>query len=251
MNRRRRNRRTRKHQHSRRSMVGGLLVTDLETNLVNTHVCNVKPGVVKDSPGMELFDAISNPFPLNTHTIAFLQHMYQSDDHKWFKFVAFNNDGDDHVYIIDGAKINKHSVCMVLGLLDVTKPKGEYAQLREAVEQLLFFKSEHGANVELLTPEQQTERTRLIQAVDALIERDIRCMPVIAAGSGSVLSGGQVCINNKSGHYKPTEQSMALARSIIEANTGGTQITVKSKEDKAALKARFGEHYESYSGICL
>jgi len=44
---------------------------------------------------------------------------------------------------------------------------------------------------------------------------------------------------------------MAIARDIFEANTGLSQITVKSKEDKDALKARFGDDYESYTGICL
>lgn len=247
---RRRSRRIRHHsmRRKRSTMRGGLLVTNPETHLINTHICGLKPGVVKDSPGEELLNSISNPFPLTRETIGYAKNMYQSTENMWFKFVAFNNDGENHVFLMDGAKVNKHSVCMLIGLLTVTREKGEYAELREAVKQLLFFRNQHGP---ISTPETQEERTRLVNTVNHLIERDVQCLPVIAAGSGSILADGRVCINNKSGHYKPTDQSMAIAQDIFEANTGLSQITVKSKEDKDALKARFGDDYESYTGICL
>lgn len=221
-----------------------------ETDLINTHLCNMKPGAEKDKPGLEILTSIARSFQLNTSTIGYLQQMYKNTDDKWFKFIIFNNNDIIYIYIIDGAKINKHSVCMIQGLLDVTKEAGEYAELREAFDNLIIFKNQNGSNMETFTPELKSECLMLMNAVDTLIDRDIKCMPVIAAGSGSVNADNSICINNKSGHYKPTELSMLRAKEIFETNTGAT-VFIKEKEDKGLLKARYGENAENYSGICL
>jgi hypothetical protein len=229
---------------------GGLLMISRETDLINTHLCDVKPGVEKDTTGLEILTSISKSFQLNRLTLGYLQQMYKNTDDKWFKFIIFNNNEVIYIYIIDGAKINKHSVCMIQGLLDVTKADGEYPELREAFNNLNIFKNENGSNMESFTPELKSECLMLIDAIDQLIERNIKCMPVIAAGSGSVNPDNSICINNKSGHYKPTELSMSMAKEIFETNTGAT-VFIKEKEDKSVLKSRYGENAENYSGICL
>lgn len=229
---------------------GGLLMISMETDLVNTHLCNMKDGVKKYKPGLEIFTSISKSFQLNESTIGYLQQMYKNTDDKWFKFIIINNSGQIYIYIIDGAKINKHSVCMIQGLLDVTKADGEYAELREAFNNLEILKNENGSNMESMSPELKSECLMLMNAVDTLIERDIKCMPVIAAGSGSVNPDNSICINNKSGHYKPTELSMLRAKEIFETNTGAT-VFIKEKEDKSVLKEKYGENAENFSGICL
>jgi hypothetical protein len=76
-------------------------------------------------------------------------------------------------------------------------------------------------------------------------------MPVMAAGSGSVNPDNSISINNKSGHYKPTEYSMSRAKEIFGANTGGAVVFIKEKEDKDVLKAKYGRDAENFSGICL
>jgi hypothetical protein len=230
---------------------GGLLMISRDTDLINTHLCNLKPGSVKDKPGLEILTSIARSFQLNIATLGYLQQMYKNTDNKWFKFVIFNNNDDIYIYIIDGAKINKHSVCMLQGLLDVTKEAGEYAELREAFDNLMIFKNDNGSNMESMTPELKSRCLMLMDTIDQLINRDIACMPVMAAGSGSINPDNSICINNKSGHYKPTEFSMLKAKEIFETNTGGAVVFVKEKEDKDVLKARYGEDAENFSGICL
>jgi hypothetical protein len=230
---------------------GGLLMSIRETDLINTHLCDVKQGVEKDTPALEIFTSISKSFQLTQSTIGYLQQMYKNTDDKWFKFIIFNNNGKNYIFIIDGAKINKHSVCMIQGLLDVTKQDGEYQELREAFDNLMIFKNENGSNMESFTPELKNECSMLIGAVDQLIDRDITCMPVMAAGSGSINPDNSICINNKSGHYKPTEFSMLKAKEIFEINTGGAIVFIKEKEDKYVLKEKYGKNAENFSGICL
>jgi hypothetical protein len=230
---------------------GGLLMVSKETDLINTHICNVKPGAEKDTPGLEIFTSISKSFQLNEATLGYLQQMYKNIDDKWFKFIIFNNSERNYIYIIDGAKINKHSVCMIQGLLDVTKEAGEYAELREAFNNLEIFKNENGSNMESMSPELKNEGFMYMEAINQLIYRDIRCMPVMSAGSGSVNPDNSICINNKSGHYKPTEYSMLKAKEIFEANTRGAVVFIKEKEDKDVLKSKYGENAENFSGICL
>ena len=230
---------------------GGLLMISRATDLINTHLCNIKPGSEKETTGLEILTSISKSFRLNKATLGYLQQMYKNTDDKWFKFVIFNNNNEIYIYIIDGAKINKHSVCMLQGLLDVTKESGEYAELRTAFDNLMIFKNNNGSNMESMTPELKSECSMLMDTVDQLINRDIECMPVMAAGSGSINPDNSICINNKSGHYKPTEFSMLKAKEIFEANTEGALVFIKQKEDKDVLKAKYGKNADNFSGICL
>jgi hypothetical protein len=237
-------------RNSSKNKKGGLLMMSMESDLINTHICNVKPGVDKEPPSLEIFTSISKSFQLNQYTLGYLQQMYKSSDDKWFKFTIFNNSGTTYIYIIDGAKINKHSVCMLEGLLDVTKDTDEYTELREAYNNLNIFKNDNGSNMESLSIELKNECSVLMEAVDRFIKRDIDCMPVIAAGSGSINPDNSICINNKSGHYKPTDYSMAKAKEIFEEKTGAT-VFIKEKENKNLLQQKYGKNAENYSGICL
>lgn len=240
----------RKLSKTKRVKRGGLLDMNLETNLVNTHICNLKPGVKKDTPGYEILIAISKAFQLNQDTLGFLQQLYRNSKDAWFKFIVINNDGNDYIYIMDGAYINKHSVCMMHGLLDVTQKNEEYSELRTAFNNLMIFKNQNGSNMESMNMKTKNECLRLISIIDELIKRDINCMPVAAAGSGSVNDDNSICINNKSGHYKPTESSMLKAKEVFERNTGAITF-IKEKEDKDVLHEKYGENAKNYSGICL
>lgn len=230
---------------------GGLLISNAETDLLNTHICNVK-GVEKDSPGLELFSAVDGSIELNNITLNYLQTLYRSSDDKWFKFIIFNNDGKYYIYTIPGKKVNKHSVCMIQGLLDVTKDTDEYGELRQAVYDLQQFKGLYDSQEIFQNIELKYQLDSLIQSVNYSIKNSIDCMYLIAAGSGSINDDGSICINDKSGHYKPTEESMLRAKEIFENNIGGVvPVNIKSKEDKNLLKQRYKKDYENYSGICL
>ena len=229
-----------------KTLKGGQLIMS-ETDLKNTHICKPSEkdkGKYKESPGFEVYTAISDAFCLNKASSGYFLTNFKKEDNKWFKFTIFNNSGQHYVYIINGTPINKHSICMLQGLLDVTKDTGEYAELREAYNKVIELKSVHGIDTHAL------EENPLVQSLNATIAKDIPCMPVISAGSGTVNENGIICINTKSGHYKPSLESMELAKSLFTEITE-REIVIVLKEDKEAIKAKYGVHYEQFSGICL
>jgi hypothetical protein len=231
---------------------GGELIMNESTDLKNLHICKKasvsSKGTVtqtyKESPGYELYVAISEAFELNAMSKEFFLGTYTKENNKWFKFVIFDNNNKKHLFVINGAPINKHSVCMLQGLLDVTRKTSEYPDLREAYNKVIELKSVHGIETSSI------EENEMVIYLNSIITRDIPCMPVISAGSGTVNDDGSVCINTKSGHYKPSLQSIEIAKTLFEEITGET-IHVVDKISKDALKAKYGANYEQYSGICL
>ena len=229
---------------------GGLLVMNAELDLINTHMCNLKPGKKKETIADEMYTYNGTIFPVNEKTISVIQLMFKKEYNKWFKFIIFNNDGQNYIYIINGGKINKHSVCMLVGLLDVTLITNEYEEIREYVNQLEHFKLTYEPEVVFSTTELTNELTNLKNTLDNLVNRDIKCMPVLCAGSGTINEDNSICINNKSGHYKPTIESMELAKRVFEELTG-VKTVITEKVDKEKLMEKYGENYEDYTGICL
>ena len=122
---------SRKRKNSRKNKKGGTLIIE-ETDLRNTHICPISEEIVsqKETVGEELFTYNGEIFQLNMHTLGYLQQQYKKRDNKWFKFVIFNNDQTKYIYLINGGQINKHSVCMLIGLLDVTKINKLYILIR-------------------------------------------------------------------------------------------------------------------------
>lgn len=234
----------------RNNYKGGLLMINREQDLINTHLCSLKKDKIKETAGEEVYTYNGEIYQLNSSTLGFLQQQFKKSDDKWFKFVIFNNDGVYYIYIINGAQINKHSVCMLLGLLDVTNDKNEYVELRDSVKELINFKMNYSPLEVFNSTSLKEQLEHYISNIDNFIARDIPCMPVSAAGSGTVNDDNSICINNKSGHYKPTQNSMNLAKDIFIVNTGAT-IYVTEKVDKELLKEKYGENYENYTGICL
>lgn len=233
--------RLRKRSKTRKNKGGQLMIKP--TDLKNSHLCNVKIDKKNDTPGYEVYNSIATSFQLNSDTVGFLMRLYKKDDNRWFKFVIFNNDGVEYIYIISGSPINKHSVCLLEGLLEVTKPKGEYQRIRDAYERLIGYKGLHGIQCNL-------EENEYVVELNRLINEEIPCMPVVCAGSGTINEDNSICINTKSGHYKPTIVEMEKAKELFGLITG-KKIVVVMKEDKNALIKKYGEFADQYSGICL
>jgi len=233
-----------KSYKQKRIYKGGELIV-MPNDLKNTHMCGKNIGN-KDSPGLEIYLAIDRSFQLNPRSAGFLLDNFKKSKNMWFKFVLFNNSDTYYIYIITGATINKHSVCLVHGLLDVT-PQNEYSEMRQKFNELTEFKSDNGII-------SNAESMPLIQDLNSIINRDIPCMPVISAGSGTINDDDPnnitICINNKSGHYKPTAESMIIAQTKFTEITGIKTVAVE-KANKDLLKSKYGENYEAYSGICL
>ena len=237
-----RKRRTFKNKHKRHFTGGELIMA--ETDLINTHLCKNESGKYKESPGYEVYTAISDVFELNAISKQFFLGTFTKANNKWFKYVIFNNNNQLHLYIVNGVPINKHSVCMLQGLLDVTRATGEYQDLREAFNKVIELKSVQGIDTHSL------EEHPLVIQLNEIITRDIRCMPVISAGSGTVNDDGSVCINTKSGHYKPSIASMDVAKELFMRITE-RNVFIIMKENKEALREKYGARYELFSGICL
>jgi hypothetical protein len=139
---------------------------------------------------------------------------------------------------------------MLIGLLDITSANNEYPELRKSVKDLIDFKLRYNPLEVFQNSVLNEQLLLLIHNIDIIIERDIHCMPVSAAGSGTVNDDDSICINNKSGHYKPSPGSMKLAQDIFIAKTGAT-IHVTEKVEKELLREKYGEEFENYTGICL
>lgn len=245
----------RRRKYSRKHQRGGTLIVQ-EGYLENTHLCPKKVSLKekrKETVGEEIYTYNGEIFQLNPNTLGYLRQMYKKTDDRWFKFVIFNNDGIPYIYIIQGGRINKHSVCMLIGLLEVTKHVGEYEDLRNAVKELTLFKLHFEPNIIKTEQSLQQQLEQLIRNVDELVNVYFKCMPVIAAGSGSINEDDSICINDKSGHYKPTTETMNEAKRIFIEVTGLTEEDVKvtSKPDKSELERKYKEEAENYSGICL
>jgi hypothetical protein len=142
-----------------------------------------------------------------------------------------------------GSTINKHSILLIHGLLQVSKPR-EYPELREALSNLLELKE--GSSI---PAGEDAEENPIIKRFNTAVVKAIPCMPLIAAGSGTVNDDNSVCLNTKSGHYKPTLEIMELAKSSFERITGGT-VTIQEKVPKDELIKRYGNNFENYGGIC-
>ncbi len=241
-----RNKRTKRYSY--RNKKGGLLKMNPDIELKNTHICRKDPDSDKTTPGLEVFQSKSDPFILNFNTIGYLLDNFKKKNNRWFKFVVFNNDDKNYISLISGGNVNKHSVCMLKGLLDVTESKNEYIELREAYNKMIAFKNNNTDIIE--NEELKTKLNKLVDNLNHQINIDIECMPVLAAGSGTVNNDNTICINNKSGHYKPTPRSMELAKLVFEQNTGLT-IIMTEKPDKEELIQKYGDDYKNYTGICL
>jgi hypothetical protein len=139
---------------------------------------------------------------------------------------------------------------MLKGLLDVTEQNNEYSDLRESYNNLIAFKKNNTYFDIIKNEELKIEFDTLIDNLNLQIKKDINCMPVLAAGSGTVNDDDSICINDKSGHYKPTPKSMELAKLVFEEATKSTVI-VTTKANKEDLKLKYGKNYKNYTGICL
>ena len=237
--RRRKTKRASKKRLTRKMKGGQLVVTP--TNLKNNHLCGIKES--GETLGQELYTAKDIPMPVNAETLETFFAKFKKTDNNWFKFVIFNNDGSLYIYVIKGSEINKHSVIFLHGLLEVTKPT-EYPELRAAYNALLEVKSREPV------PESEIEEIEQVLELNRSVNMYIPCTPVVAAGSGTVNDDNSICLNTKSGHYKPTLENINVAKEIFESVTK-TPATIQMKVDKELLIKKYGERVKNFSGICL
>ena len=252
-------RRTKIRMNTRKiKMKGGMLITSPQ-DLKNGHICNQRTPDYRTSPAFEVYTAIDEPFCLSRETIGYFISKYkQSDDH-WFKFVLFSASNQsngyspsEYIYIIRGAPINKHSVPMLFGLLEQSDDS-EYVELRNAYRQIIQLKGEDD-----ILDRESIETHPLIIALNQAIYQAIPCMPVLSAGSGTVGQGNSdrdsvnICINAKSGHYKPKEVHMNHARRAFSSIIPNAHVDIRPVASKEELAHIYGENRaETMNGMCI
>ena len=89
-------------------------------------------------------------------------------------------------------------------------------------------------------------------------------MQVVSAGSGTIFETNDahynICLNTKSGHYRPTLKNVEFAKSFLEDII--TKIDSKSLRDKIKVSSQykssrqtirkvFGDYTKSKLGICI
>jgi hypothetical protein len=260
-----------KKRRTTRKMKGGVLVSS-DSDLVNLQLCpgDFKPtfhylahrllrvsGVghrtgIQPSLGKEVYTATDTPMVVNSDTLGTFVRRFKESDDNWFKFVILNNDGINHIYVINGNEINKHSVPFLHGLLELTDQNEDgdpYEKIRGAYKAILSLK-ENGPKIEDSLIEYYPIVEFLNEAIKTHKDYNVRCASVVAAGSGTILDNKTICINNKSGHYAPSMKQMLIAKDIFEDITK-YKINIESKARKNAIKSKYGSRSKNYSGMCI
>jgi hypothetical protein len=207
--------------------------------LVNKHLCEKKNTTKKkENVGYEVITSTDVPFQLNKETAPRFMRQFQKKHDHWFKFVIFQHESVNYIYVVKGNKVNKHSVCVLKGFLDLHKGDPMYDAANRVYKDLIRMNGTIGSK--------KTLRKKL----NKFVENEMPCMPVLSAGSGTVNEDGTICLNTKSGHYKPTKRDIEFAKDIFE-DLLHVDIQIQLKTDKDLLKEKYGDKYKNYTGICL
>lgn len=168
------------------------------------------------SPGLELYEATDKAYNIkdaNGHDK--ILHLFNKENNNWFKFVLISIKGREKFYYVRGnnididpaidPKINKHSLCLLYGILEDTDSP-EYDGLRGLIQEILEHKRHH-------SDEPLTEKSHLIVNFNRILFDMLHCMQAVIAGSGTYMgddSDGKhiLCLNSKSGHYKPSVEDI-------------------------------------------
>lgn len=168
------------------------------------------------SPGLELYEATDKAYNIkDSHGHDKILHLFNKENNNWFKFVLISIKGREKFYYVRGnnididpaidPKINKHSLCLLYGILE-DKDSPEYDELRHLMREILNHKKDHHE-------EPLTEKSRIIVHFNRVLFDELRCMEAVVAGSGTYMGDDQdgmhiLCLNSKSGHYKPAVEDI-------------------------------------------
>jgi hypothetical protein len=230
---------------------GGKLIVE-NGYLINNEVCRpfvkqfLRSSVRQITPAEEIYTATDSAMELkygdDISRQRFFTEFKRGNINTWFKFVIFNNSGNFHLFIIKGSDINKHTVPLVQGILEVAKHP-EYSDLRTAYEKVMSLKKTQSINSE------EIHRHPHIIELDNKIKANLGCLEVVSAGSGTLNNDGSICINPKSGHYHPTKAVLELAKIMIQTIVG-LPVNIKDKMTNANLTQKFGTT-KNLKGLCI
>jgi len=234
--------------------------------LVNTHMCHPK-SVHKWqlTPARELLLLTDTVFELTALSLPFFISNFTYANHKWFKFIIVEHQSEPHIYVANGTRLTRHSAIYIQAMVDLIQKSdatsnNQYARLLEVYNDIMMYKTSKRG------PAASPELDALLRSFNALIKMHFECMRVISSGSGTVFSGTPttesktiVCLNTKSGHYRPPLNNIAVARkifksvlqlSLLSTHHNDIDVIVQRKRRDGSLRESFGKYAEMYIGTC-
>lgn len=258
-----------------------------ETSLSNDYVCG-KKAKGHLSPATEFLMSLPLTFEITPKSVHFLTQTFNYDHRTWFKFITIhdtitpmhcstpNTKSNDHYYrmfVCNGSVITRHSVIYIDAiariLTDIENDPdctldAKYYPYLNAYRELVACKESKRPGIIC------KDRLRQLKySLNSEINKHFECMKVISAGSGTVfthksLKHGEkysVCLNTKSGHYKPSLKDIELAKQILldiiskikcSKTRDQFKVIAQYKPNKKTLKKLFGENIaKTKPGLCL
>ena len=238
--------------------------------LSNIYVCGKKAkGHIL--PVTELLTSSAITFEVTPQSIPFLIETFRYARGAWFKFLVIEDDYHDdddtrrhRIFVCNGAAINRHSVIYIHAIASIlstreigSEPDSKYYTFLKAYNDIIVCKD---SKMGYTTCSEQLKRT-----LNREIKKNFECMRVLSAGSGTVfetrdgdgVTNYEICLNTKSGHYKPSLKDVDFAKSllgkIIQKMDIRDRIKVSSryKSSKQTIRKVFGDRAESKVGICI
>ena len=259
---------------------------ETETLLPNVYVCG-KKAKGHLLPATEFLLSSSLTFEVTPQRVQFLTQTFNYEHSTWFKFIIIhdtitckaktktkpNDQPYYRMFVCNGSTITRHSVIYIDALAriltdiendpDCTLDAKYYPYLTTYRELVACKESKRGG---VLCKDRINQ---LKYSLNSEINKHFECMKAVSAGSGTVfthnsLKHGEkygVCLNTKSGHYKPSLKDVELAKRILldiisKISCSKTReqfkVIAQYKPNKKTLKKIFGENIaETKVGLCL
>ena len=227
--------------------------------LKNTHVCGKTH---EKTLGNELSVSIDTVFELNPLTLPYFISKFRYDTGTWFKFIVVNYNGRHRVFVCNGSLVTRHSVIYIEAMMELIKRKNSaanYPRLMELYDYIAACKTSKKGLAGC--PDIKRVQTRF----SAEFKKHFKCMEVLSAGSGTVFYDDSdavnkitICLNTKSGHYRPTLKHIDLAKEVVETIVENTTFLSKYdigvisqyKPRKGTLKRVLGKNAHKL-GMCI
>lgn len=249
--------RRRKYGGRTSRMIGGLVNRSFCKNGTDEHPEPALTGREYDkrtkimSPGFEILMSTDKPFELKAETLDVF-NTFNRKDNKWFKFVIFRFKDKNYLYVMYGnPEYNKHPMCMIYGFLEHSSDE-EYPEFRKAITDLHTLKQ--SIDDKKVSIDGIDENNEVILSFNKRLFENFKCMEALSAGSGTILDDGSICLNNKSGHFKPRMSDLEIAKQMFESVTGKT-VRTRLAADKALVETELssipGFKYDNFTGTCL
>ena len=251
--------------------------------LSNIYVCGKKSrGHMRPATEFLLSSALT--FEVTPNSVHFLPHAFNYAHGTWFKFIVIhdtitptqcsatssgsNAGGIHRMFVCNGSSLTRHSVIYIDALAHILteietnarcKLDAKYEPFLKTYRELVACKeSKRG-------PADCNANRRLQRLKDSLnseIGRHFECMKVVSAGSGTVFIHNErqrdkyvVCLNTKSGHYRPTLRDIEFAKGVLMQAVGGLEqykVIAQRKPSKKSLQRIFGEQIaKTKLGLCI